>query len=146
MQINGLRTADNFGMDASARTVEGEYGMTKADAKAILEEVSVLDDSMYQYSKTYLEALNMAIEALSGPQWIPCSERLPEEDGRYLVTCINRITPHPWVRGTNLDFYGKPYMDMKRFEAGEWQHLLIDDLVAWWPVRLPDEPYTEAST
>ena len=50
------------------------------------------------------------VEFVKVPRWIPCSERLPEEDGRYLVTCINRTTPHPWVRGTNLDFYGKPYM------------------------------------
>lgn len=34
------------------------------------------------------DAVRMAIKALEEqPQWIPCSERMPEEDGRYLVTC-----------------------------------------------------------
>lgn len=38
--------------------------MNKSEAIEILEEVKTLDDSMYQYNKTYLNALDMAIEAL----------------------------------------------------------------------------------
>lgn len=38
--------------------------MTKDEAINILEEVSLLDDSMYQYNQWYCEALNMAIESL----------------------------------------------------------------------------------
>ena len=43
--------------------------MTREEAKEILEEVKVLDDSMYQYNPAYLEALEMAIEALKDNQW-----------------------------------------------------------------------------
>lgn len=39
--------------------------MTREEAKTILEEVKMLDDSMYQYNPIYLEALDMAISALS---------------------------------------------------------------------------------
>lgn len=38
--------------------------MTNEEARAILEEVETIDDSMYQYNPAYLEALNMAIAAL----------------------------------------------------------------------------------
>jgi len=35
--------------------------MSREEAKEILEEVKTIDDSMYQYSKKYLQALDMAI-------------------------------------------------------------------------------------
>ena len=38
--------------------------MNKFEAIEILEEVKILDDSMYQYNTTYLNALDMAIESL----------------------------------------------------------------------------------
>ena len=38
--------------------------MTNEEAIEILEEVKILDDSMYQYNPIYLEALDMAISAL----------------------------------------------------------------------------------
>ena len=39
-------------------------GMTKHEAVEILEEVKMLDDSMFAYSQAYNDALEMAIEAL----------------------------------------------------------------------------------
>jgi hypothetical protein len=42
--------------------------------------------------KTTIDACNGAIELLEQTRWIPCSERLPEEDGQYLIsTCMNCI-------------------------------------------------------
>lgn len=38
--------------------------MTEGEAIEILEEVKLLDDSMYQYNQSYMDALDMAIEAL----------------------------------------------------------------------------------
>jgi len=38
--------------------------MTTDEAFKILEEIEILDDSMYQYNIKYLEALGMAIKAL----------------------------------------------------------------------------------
>lgn len=38
--------------------------MTREEAIKILEEVKELDDSMYQFNPAYMEALNMAIQAL----------------------------------------------------------------------------------
>lgn len=39
--------------------------MTTNEAITILEEVSLIDDSLYQYNEKYLEALEMAIQSLS---------------------------------------------------------------------------------
>jgi hypothetical protein len=34
----------------------------------------------------FIEARQMAIDALEEQRWIPCSERLPDESGYYFVT------------------------------------------------------------
>lgn len=51
--------------------------MNREEAKKILEEVKILDDSMYQYNKTYLQALDMAIKALERQ---PCEDCISREE------------------------------------------------------------------
>ena len=52
---------------------------------------------------TFIEAVNMAIKALEAQadgKWIPVSERLPEEGGRYLVyTWSHEIETAQYVDG-----------------------------------------------
>lgn len=61
------------------------------------------------------------------PHWIPCSERLPEEDGEYLVTDVSggvaTVTETYFITDCDGD--------------GHWGAL---DVIAWMP--LP-EPYKE---
>ena len=47
---------------------KGEVGMTKHEAIEVLEEVKMLDDSMFAYSQAYNDALDMAIEALKAQE------------------------------------------------------------------------------
>lgn len=42
--------------------------MTKHEAIEVLEEVKMLDDSMFAYSQVYNDALDMAIEALKAQE------------------------------------------------------------------------------
>lgn len=42
--------------------------MTKHEAIEIIEEVKMLDDSMFAYSQAYNDALDMAIEALKAQE------------------------------------------------------------------------------
>ena len=42
--------------------------MTKHEAVEILEEVKMIDDSMFAYSQAYNDALDMAIEALKAQE------------------------------------------------------------------------------
>ena len=46
------------------------------------------DEDHTDYNVAIADALDVIDEQPTAdiPQWIPCSERLPEENGRYLVT------------------------------------------------------------
>ena len=78
-----------------------------------------------------IEAIEMAIEALKEKnerkqEWIPCSERLPEEDGRFLVFLPDR-------NGTFMcaDFLGEKWYP-------DDYECTSNHVIAWMP--LP-EPY-----
>lgn len=94
--------------------------MTREEAIDILSTHYEPDDQRLE------QALDMAIEALKEPHWIPCSERLPETDGRYLVTC-SKIGA--WVVDWNI-WHNEP--------KPSW--LWEQGVTAWMP--LP-EPYKE---
>lgn len=58
--------------------------MTAKEAINILE----LHNPFLGTDKKLTEAFDMAIKALTAQQWIPCSERLPDEKGYYLTTTM----------------------------------------------------------
>ena len=49
--------------------------MTKHEAIEVLEEVKILDDSMFAYSQVYNDALSMAIEALKAQEAVKPQEK-----------------------------------------------------------------------
>lgn len=65
---------------------------------------------------------------LMSPQWIPCSESLPKEEGYFFVT-----DEAAGMAETLIDKY-------LRCDDGEWVWLYSQHAVAWMP--LP-EPYQE---
>ena len=78
------------------------------------------------------------------PHWIPCSERLPEKSGRYLVTRGLNACGSLWNR-----IYIANYSDLMGIKSVKiwWQGNVgksdferLDDVLAWMP--LP-EPYRE---
>ena len=60
-------------------------------------------------------------ELPSAQQWIPCSERLPEESGDYLITVAHHS--------------GELLVEVDQFdnENGSWWHYM-DDVIAWMPL------------
>ena len=64
--------------------------MTNEEARAILEEVKTIDDSMYQYNQAYLEALEMAIAALKDE---PCEDTISR---KHLLSEIDDLMKSPW--------------------------------------------------
>ena len=84
-----------------------------------------------------------AIKALpSAQQWIPCSEKLPEKNGRYLVTRGLKACNSIWNR-----VYIVNYTDLMGLIAekiwwegnvGKSDFQKIDDVIAW---KLLEEPY-----
>lgn len=67
-------------------------------------------------------------------EWIPCSERLPEENGQYLIT----------VKYEHVDDYEDIYSEHGEWGDGKWDMFSfghcgkVENIIAWMP--LP-EPY-----
>ena len=75
-------------------------------------------------------------------RWTSCSERLPSEDGRYLVTYPLFVLKNKWV---NVLWYGKPSMPNIKVKGKCWYcsddeygDVVYDDVLAWMPIP---EPY-----
>ena len=70
-------------------------------------------------------------ERADRPQgWIPCSERLPNEQGQYLVT-FPLCNGEPWV-------YVLSFNKGKFYETDdEWGDVEYDDVTAWMPLPEP---------
>ena len=83
--------------------------------------------------------------------WIPCSERLPEEGGYYLVTY------HGWSNGDYLPKFDDTYVRRLHYQKSErftgWNHpRYCDDkaendtnreVIAWQPLPQPYQPKGE---
>ena len=76
------------------------------------------------------EFIELAIKALEQTRWIPVSERLPEEDGLYLVTDVSKY------------FGAYSTYVLKREKASPSNCVKWATIVAWMP--LP-EPYKEGN-
>lgn len=77
-------------------------------------------------------------------EWIPVSERLPSERGRYLVTYYGSLTG----KGIGMMWYGKPSMPnikvnkRKKYfyeSDGEWGDIIYEEVTAWMPLPEPYE-------
>ena len=63
-------------------------------------------------------------------EWIPCSERMPSEQGQYLVT-FPLCNGEPWV-------YILSFNKGKFYETDdEWGDVEYDDATAWMPLPKP---------
>lgn len=109
----------------------GEAEMTREEAD-ILRDLWRFSVSEKYTEKEIRDALDKAIEALKEtPQWIPCSERLPEEYHSYLVTKLD-TNPNGSTFTTLAYFYTE--------ETG-WD---IDGVIAWMPFPKPYKKEGEA--
>lgn len=79
---------------------------------------------------------------ISKQQWIPVSSGLPDEAGFYRVTYISLIIPHPLIRGTKADYYGKRLVGVAEYDGKDWC-CFGGKVVAWAQPRLLTEPYEE---
>ena len=83
-------------------------------------------------------AVKAAIEIISAQRWIPCSERLPEESGQYIIT----------VKYVHVDGYEDLYAEHGEWDGDRWDMFCfghcgeVEGIIAWMP--LP-EPYQEAT-
>ena len=81
-----------------------------------------------KHGEDIIDAINSMVDAVYSHDWIPCTERLPDDDGMVLVKCRSK-------RGVNIvsrAYYSNGFLYGSRSMSGA--------LLAWMP--LP-EPYKE---
>ena len=103
----------------------------RSDAiKAIEELPNAYNGWSDAYDKAYIiGTLEEVPSADRQQEWIPCSERLPSEQGQYLVT-FPLCNGEPWV-------YMLSFNKGKFYEADdEWGDIEYDDVLAWMPLPL----------
>ena len=101
--------------------------MKREEAIARIKDHIAVHKYLEQGAIHIIEALDMATKALEREQWIPVSERLPEDEGWYLVT-----DDSGGVLWLEVEHYGQ--------EFGLKPFCTIQNPVAWMP--LP-EPYKD---
>ena len=69
--------------------------MTRSEAIESLKLDGITFGGNSRRLAQFFEALDMAVESL-GSKWIPCDERLPDENGRYLATGT-KANPIAWM-------------------------------------------------
>ena len=95
------------------------YGMTPEEAH-----------DNYITEKAYAEGYEAAKKEFERPQWIPCSERLPEKDGEYLAQRSGDL----WVNMCVAYFNhhgGNYWVDNDGF--------ILRGICAWMPLPKPYE-------
>ena len=125
--------------------------ISKTEVLTLIEEIKCNDDIPKNYG-TLLDIMrmirNMPTVDNTDNGWIPCSERLPEESGYYLVTY------HDWSDGNFLPKYNDTYVRRLHYQISEhfvgWNYPKnVDDraendchkeVIAW---QLLPEPYKE---
>lgn len=125
--------AEKYGIQTQA---DGEY-ISKESVIDIIEDVCPIYGNDYRYilREKVNELPSVAIPSVE-PKWILCSERLPEENGRYLCTV-----------GTDYRNPREMYYEPKGKNNRTWASLdraYVEDcfVTAWMP--LP-EPYKAES-
>ena len=114
--------------------------------KQHIDKLPALPDGNFAGNHSALKALiNMQPTIEPEQRWIPCSERLPEEYGEFLVTMTEK------AKAKDLGFdIDETYISKMRYNSNGWQlprHIpswineaVKDEVLAWMP--LP-EPYQE---
>lgn len=76
------------------------------------------------------------LDAQPEPHWIPCSERLPEESGQYLIT----------VKYKHVDDYEDIYAEHGDWDGSKWDMFMfghcgeVESILAWMPLPYPYQP------
>ena len=106
--IQKLNTMDRY--------VSEELILCETDERFPKNEVFIVDD-------VYEEIVENLPSAQPEPQWIKCSDRLPQEAGEYLIAV------------EMMD--GTYEADMDIFNGKKWQYAKRRDVIAWMPLPQP---------
>ena len=93
------------------------------------EQINLITDAEFEHADRiwFDTPKGKHIEFVKAPQWIPCSERLPKEDGYYLVTNSK---------------WGAPWREITLWMTDGWSS--NNEPIAWMPLPKPYEERREA--
>ena len=121
------------------RTIDADALIPKL--KAILEaENQIYGRVSWGFSAKCLQVIEDASTIEPESQWIPCSERLPEENGQYLITVKYKHVD---------DSYEDVYAEHGEWSDGRWDMFCfghcgeVDGIIAWMPLPKPYSPEGE---
>lgn len=64
--------------------------MSRWCSKCVNKKYPSCDENCIIFGKRFEELSELCFDfQLKQPQWIPCSERLPLDEGVYIVSCVN---------------------------------------------------------
>ena len=110
----------------------------------LISRKAAIDAALSAFSRGLLASpdIRRLPPAQSKPNWIPISERLPEANGRYLVTRGLNACGAMWNRVYIINYSDLMGLKSERIwwdgNVGKSDFERIDDVIAWQP--LP-EPY-----
>ena len=114
--------------------VEDTLYLDANDVGSVLASLPSVQPDMSEYSDKLWKKAYERGKAEAQQRWIPCSERLPEENGQYLIT----------VKYVHVDGYDDIYAEHGEWTDGKWDMFCfghcgkVENIIAWMP--LP-EPY-----
>lgn len=97
-------------------------------------------EALWHYEQALDEIIQTLTQKSKTGEWIPVSERLPREDGQYLVyyegTIIGSCIEIMWYSEPsmpNVDVSGKHFYR----SDSEWGDIIYDEVIAWMPLPKP---------
>lgn len=118
------------------------------DAADAIEELQTVVDGLTTQTNMVFEKTEGRTVIKFEPKWIPVTERLPDENGKYLtVFTVNTIPPRPVIEVScyakdlyKIDKYD--FHDKKRKHGfyqydSEWGYFEMQDISHWMPLPQP---------
>lgn len=118
---------------------DGAYEYVSVQEIADFPAADVVDKK--ECSKCVFYPFKQLREQVVHEKWIPCSERLPQENGRYLVTRGLNACGSLWNRVYIVNY--SDLMGLKKEKiwwdgnVGKSDFERIDDVIAWMPLPQP---------
>ena len=108
--------------------------MSRWCSKCVNKKYSSCDEKCIVFGKSFEGLAELCFDLqLKQPQWIPCSERLPLEQGVYIVSCVNH---------NGCEFVSDDYFYLSDNEEKGFFEAYGRSVVAW--MEYP-QPYKEES-
>ena len=114
------------------------------DINALTKKIAELEKSNRNWRRK-MQKIRQRYAKNDADKWIPVTERLPEEDGKYLV-----FRKHTYGTETATLRFAKDARKVDKYDFvlrwknvwyrydSEWGHITIDDVTHWMP--LPEPP------